>query len=210
MYHSGIIDVSHESWSFRWEFVRDIWNKAHDWGRYGNINGNAAYYFSSTANAGVTRIGLLVNFIAFDSFIAITMWFSLFAFIGVWRLYQVFIYFYPSLYKELGLFILFSPSAIFWSSSLLKDPLCIGGLGLLLYFVTSIFFWYKNIISSAIFAFVSGLIVYIIKPYIILAFAPALLTWLFLQYNHKITVIFVIDCMSINPGSIKQNYENIN
>jgi hypothetical protein len=186
MYHSGIIDISHESWSFWWEFLTDIFNAEHDWGRHGNINGNAAFYIQGVMNAGVVRIGLLFNLICFDSFLALALWYSLFAFWGLWKLYQVFIYFYPSMYKEMGYVIMFYPSAIFWTSSILKDPLCIGALGLLVYSVTSIFFWYKNIVRHVIIATVCATMVYIIKPYIIIAFAPALLFWLFMQYNYKI------------------------
>lgn len=191
MYHSGIIDISHESWSFWWEFMKDVFNTTHNWGRYGNINGVAAFYIEGMNNAGVVRFGLLFNLICFDSFIALSLWYSLFAFWGLWQLYKVFLYFYPAYYKELGYIIVFYPSAIFWSSSVLKDPMCIGALGFLVYSTTSIFFWYKNIIRNSIIAVVSGIMVYIIKPYIIIAFAPAFFFWLFLQYNHKIKSSFV-------------------
>jgi hypothetical protein len=186
MYHSGIIDISHESWSFWWEFMKDIFNKSHNWGRYGNVNVNAAYYMSGMNNAGVMRFGLLLNLFCFDSFLALALWYSLFAFWGQWKLYQVFVHFYPNMYKELGYVIMFYPSAIFWTSTLLKDPICIGALGFLVYSVTSIFFWKKNIIRNTAIAISSGTIIYIIKAYIIIAFAPALIFWLFMQYNHKI------------------------
>jgi hypothetical protein len=191
MYHSGVIDISHESWSFWWEFILDIFNSEHNWGRYGNINGNAAYYIEGVTNATVVRFGLVLNLISFDSFLALSLWSSLYAFIGLWHLYKVFIYFYPTLYKELGIFVLFYPSAIFWSSILMKEPICIGSLGFLVYAITGIFFWQKNILFHTFIAFVCGLLIYLAKPYIIIAFAPALFFWLFLQFNHRIKSLII-------------------
>jgi hypothetical protein len=186
MYFSGILDITHETWSFWFEFMTDIWTTKHDYGTYGHINENAGAYLKGNANAGVIRIGLLFNLICFDSFLAISLCSSFFGFIGMWRLFKVFISFYPNLYREIGVVTLFYPSAIFWSSGLLKEPLCIGALGLLFYYTTSAIFWKKNLIASIIGAIVCGTIIFIIKSYIIVAFAPAFFFWVFLQYNHKI------------------------
>ena len=186
MYYSAVVDTSHETWGYFFEFMTDIWQTEHDYTTYGNINGNAAYYVRGISNAGVIRFGLIFNFLSFDSFIAITLWSALFAFIGTWLIYKSFLYFYPAFYKELGLFILFFPSAIYWSSAFGKEPICLGALGILLYSVTMGIFRRKKVFFSVLGIIASGTAVYIVKAYIIVAFAPALIFWIFLQYNNRI------------------------
>jgi hypothetical protein len=167
--------------------MSDIWGTKHDYSIYGNINENAGSYLLSSSNAGVVRIGLLFNIICFDSFIAISLCCSFLGYIGMWRLFRVFISFYPHLYKEIGVITLFYPSATFWASGLLKEPICIGCLGLLVYYTTSAIFWRRKIISSIIGTVICGITIFIIKSYIIIAFAPAFFFWVFLQFNHKIS-----------------------
>jgi hypothetical protein len=186
MYYAGVLDIRHETLGFQLDFMTDIWSTKHDYSKYGRINENTGAYLKASANAGVIKIGLLFNLLCFNSFIAISLCFSFIGFIGMWRLFKVFISFYPKLYKEIGIVTLFYPSAVFWSSGLMKDPICIGGLGLLVYYTTSALFWKKNITHSIIGIVISGIIVFIIKSYIIIAFAPAFFFWVFLQYNHKI------------------------
>jgi hypothetical protein len=186
MYYAGAVDIRHETWGYWLEFITDIWQNNHDYSRYGNINHNTAYYLTSSSNGAVIRLGLIANIISFDSFISITIWCSTLAFIGTWLTYKSFLYFYPAFYKELGFFILFFPSAIFWTSGFSKEPICIGALGIMMYCVTMAIFRAKKIGLSVFGIIASGVALYITKPYIIVAFGPALLFWVFLQYNHKI------------------------
>src|SRR5437899_3019176 len=81
---------------------------------------------------------------------------------------KFFHYYFPAYTKELALATIFLPSVGFWSSGLLKDTVCFGGIGFILYAVLNIFVKKTKIRASIIWILVCGTLIYFIKVYILL------------------------------------------
>ena len=90
-------------------------------------------YFASESNYFIARMVTVLSFITFGSYSCITLIFSMISFSGVWRLYKFFYEQYPHLHKKLALAIIYLPTFVFWSSGILKDPICTGMMGWLTY-----------------------------------------------------------------------------
>jgi hypothetical protein len=138
----------------------------------------------------VNKITAIFSLLSFESFIVTTLFFSLFSFSGIWKLFVTFTRLYPTLYKEMAWSILFFPSVVFWGSGLLKDSICIGAIGWLTWALYSIFFDKTNKRPSLIYALIAAIIsfwlIYKIKTYIILAYMAGFLFWYFLYFRDKI------------------------
>ena len=148
-------------------------------------------YMFDGATANIIRIGLFISYFCFSSFLVISTMFTLYAFVGCWRLFKVFHDLYPQLEKEIAFSCLFIPSLCFWGTGLMKDSFCVGALGILVNSVYNIIFKRKNIVINL---FLVGLNIYIlivIKVYIILSFAPALAVWVFARGRHNIKSPFI-------------------
>ena len=117
------------------------------------------------------------------SYLCIAMFFSFFALGGAIRLFKVFYHYYPQYYRELAFAILFLPSVAFWSAGLMKDPLCFGSVGYIVYGMFNIFVRRKKIISSLAWILFGGILLYFMKVYILLAISPAIVLWLFGEFN---------------------------
>ena len=103
-----------------------------------------AGYFNEESNYMVTRLVAIFSFFTFGKFMAINLVFSLISFTGIWRLFRFFYEQYPHMHKQFAIAILYLPTFVFWSSGILKDPICTGALGWVTYSMYSIFYT-KNI-----------------------------------------------------------------
>lgn len=139
------------------------------------------YAMMATANYFVVKIAILPALIFQDSYIAICFCFAFFAFGGAVRLFKFFYYYFPNRLYEVALATLFIPSAVFWSSGLLKDSLCFGAMGYLLYGIFSMIERKKDYFTSALWILASIYLLFNIKIYILLAIAPGITIWLFLK-----------------------------
>ena len=138
-------------------------------------------YFNEESNYTVTKITAFFCFFTFGKFMAINLIFSMISFTGVWRLYRFFYEQYPALHKQFAIAILFLPTFVFWSSGILKDPLCTGALGWLTYSLYSVFYSKKNFLKYAIIAGLSAYVLVILKVYIIVSYVPFFALFLILQ-----------------------------
>jgi hypothetical protein len=154
-------------------------------------------YSYETSNFIVIRITSYLNFFTFKSYLLDTFLFSIISFSGVWKLYLVFIRMYPKMYKEFAFAILFFPSVVFWGSGLLKDTICLAAIGWLTWGTYHLFLhpWKhqktSTLIAAAFAIIFSFRIVFSVKIYIIMAYMPAIMLWLFFYYKDKITNRFL-------------------
>jgi hypothetical protein len=137
----------------------------------------------SPSNFFVPKLALPFSLLFGKSYICMAMFFAFFALGGAIRLYKFFTHFFPQYYREIALATLFLPSATFWSSGVLKDPVCFGAVGYLLYAMFSIFIRKKKYFWSLVWIGVSVILLFYIKVYILLALAPAIVLWLFGEFN---------------------------
>ena len=129
-------------------------------------------YFNEESNFMVTRIVAILSFVTFGRFMAINLIFSMISFTGVWRLFRFFYEQYPQLHRQFAIAILFLPSFVFWSSGILKDPLCTGALGWITYSLYAIFYTKKNPLFYIPILVLFSYLLVVLKVYIILSYLP--------------------------------------
>jgi hypothetical protein len=144
---------------------------------------NYSGYFGISSNLFVMKISALLSFISFNKYLIITLFFGLFAFAGVWKLFLVF----KDINKDkevklLAWAILYTPSIWFWGSGLIKDSVCIGGIGFIIHFLYKFFVKkevsLKNIIALILLLYIVGTI----KSYIIIVLTVSLSVFVFYKF----------------------------
>ncbi len=138
-------------------------------------------YFNSESNFLISRLVTIFSFITFGSYSAISLIFSMISFSGVWRLYRFFYEQYPHLHKRLAIAIIYLPTFVFWSSGILKDPICTGMLGWLTYGLYMVILKRKKVAKYLIIAILAGYVLGLVKMYILLSFLPFLLLFFCLK-----------------------------
>lgn len=147
----------------------------------GNLN--YAGYFGIASNLLIMKISAVLSLISFNKYLIITLFFGLFSFAGLWRLFLVF----KDINKDrelkiLAWAILFVPSVWFWGSGLNKDSVCIGFIGFIIHFIYKLFikkeFSVKTIIALVIFTY----IVWVIKSYIIITLSIGMSVFIFYKF----------------------------
>jgi hypothetical protein len=129
-------------------------------------------YFKNESNYFVTILVSFFSFFTFGSYSVINLIFSLISFSGVWRLYKFFYEQYPKLHKQLAIAIIYLPTFIFWSSGILKDPLCTGMLGWFTYSVYRAYVLRTGMLRNTIMAIISAAVLGLVKSYILAAYLP--------------------------------------
>jgi hypothetical protein len=85
----------------------------------------------------------------------------------------------------LAIAIIYLPTFVFWSSGILKDPLCTGMIGFLTFSVYNLLIKRKSIFKNSIIAIVSAIILGTVKMYILVSYLPFLLLFVVLHYVQK-------------------------
>ena len=148
-------------------------------------------YFGSESNYLVTRLVAVLSFFSFRSYFVINLFFSMISFSGVWKLYRFFYEQYPKLHIQLAIAILYLPTFVFWSSGILKDPICTGLLGWMTYAIYNVLYKRHRIIGNTIIAFLSAYLIGIIKSYILISYLPFFILYLVLANVNLIRRPFI-------------------
>ncbi len=126
-------------------------------------------------NKAIVLIAGVISYFTFNSYLAISFFFSLWGYIGVWLIFYTFYKKYPFLLNWLYLFIIAYPTLWFWTTGVLKDPICIGSIGILFYlFFGNIKGIYKRR-SVIILGVIAAVLLFIIKDYLFYIFFISLL-----------------------------------
>jgi len=140
-----------------------------------------AGYFNEESNYMVTRLVAIFSFFSFGKFMVINLIFSMISFTGTWRLFRFFYEQYPHMHKQFAIAILYLPTFVFWSSGILKDPICTGALGWITYSLYSIFYTKNNLIKNIILLTIFGFLLISLKIYILVAYLPFFILFLILK-----------------------------
>jgi hypothetical protein len=138
-------------------------------------------YFRAENNYLVTVFVAALSFISFGKYLIINFFFAMIAYSGIWRLYLFFYNQFPDLHKQLAIAILYLPTFVFWSSGILKDPLCISALGWITYSMYEIFYKKNNIIKNSVIILIFGYLLAILKIYILVSYVPFFTLFLILK-----------------------------
>ena len=133
------------------------------------------------------RITSIINLLSFNRYLISSIFISLIAFYGGWKMFKSFLYFFPKYSKATFISIFLLPSVIFWSSGILKDTITFAFLGIFFYHFIKVFFNNKLSIISLLLLIISSFIIFKLKAYIILGFIPALFVALYINYKDRIT-----------------------
>ncbi len=148
-------------------------------------SGNAGF-FNEESNFMVTRIVAIASFFTFGKFMAINLFFSMLAFSGVWKLYLFFYNLYPHLHKQFAIAVLYLPTFVFWSSGILKDPLCVGAIGWISYSMYCLFIKKSGIIKNIFIVLAASWLLIILKVYILVSYLPFYILFLILYQFRKV------------------------
>ncbi|QHL89054.1 hypothetical protein GU926_17120 [Nibribacter ruber] len=134
----------------------------------------------------ILKITSFFSILTFHTYSSIALCFAFISFTGMWQMYITFHKLYPSLHRRLAISVFFLPSVFFWGSGLLKDSLAIGFLGWAFYGFYKLFIEKKQIFQTGVIVLISIYFLASIKIYILLAFIPPALLWVFNENNKRI------------------------
>ena len=166
------------------------------------------FFFRAADAFTVVKVGTIINIICLNSYIATTLMFSFISFLGLWKLFELFNIYYPTIKKQLVIAVFFIPSVFFWGSSILKDSIVIGSLGIILYGLQKIIIEKKLKMNLILAVIISIYFMFIIKSYVLFSLLPATVTWVFPTIKSRIKnkaikvfiapviVLFTIACMA--------------
>lgn len=148
--------------------------------------GYRGWYAMVPHTVSVAKVATFFSFLTGVHFLPISLFFGFFSFLGSWAMYRTFQRMLPALYKEFAYIVLFFPSIWFWGSGLSKDSLTFGGLGFLIYGTYNLFFLRRKGLQSIIITILAAYLLFHVKPYVVVAFMPAALSWWVIGYQQKI------------------------
>jgi len=134
----------------------------------------------------VVRVAAVFALLSFNTYTVIAVLFATITFSGMWVMYVTFVKLRPQAYKELAIAVFFLPSVFFWGSGLLKDSLCLGALGWLFYAFYRGAIERKNMLRCLLLGAGAVGVIFAMKIYILLAFMPPALLWVFNENSGKI------------------------
>lgn len=194
LYYQGTLDLRSalkDDINFMPEIIRSLKLTSSDplfpYFYYDNYADDITYnYMSSPSNFFIPKLALIPSIIFNDSYLCINLIFAFFALGGAIRLFKTFYHYYPQYWREIAIATLFLPDVCYWSSGLLKDSICFGGIGYILYGMLNIFVKKKKIFISLVWVFIAGFLIFYIKVYILLVLALAIIIWQFAEFNKLI------------------------
>ena len=121
-------------------------------------------------NSLIVKMAAILSFFLFDSYLAISIVFTMFGYLGLWLIFNRFTAMNPGFKYLFYFFIICWPSTLFFGSGVLKEPISIACIGLLFYYIfkkaDTVLEFAKHFAVLAL----SSLILYNIKSYLFYSF----------------------------------------
>jgi hypothetical protein len=149
------------------------------------------YWYNSINSYSIGAIAAVLGVVTFNTFLPTSLLFAALAFTGSWAMFRTFATQYPRLARHIAIVILFIPSTFIWGSGIFKDTVCMFALGWLLFGVYRLLLRGKFSLVNIGMAMLSFYLLAIVKLYILVAFVPALLFWIFFSYSARISSGFL-------------------
>ena len=122
---------------------------------------------SANPNFIIMKISAVLSYICFNSYLVITLFFGLFSFAGLWKLFNTFNNILGKKGEKLLAYtILYTPSIWFWGSGLIKDSVCLGLVGFIIYFLHKLFILKKFSVKDLVILVIMVYFLYSLKSYI--------------------------------------------
>ena len=149
--------------------------------------GNFTWFTHAPTEDYVVRLCVVFALLSFSTYSVMGLMFAALSFSGMWVMYMTFIKIRPQLYKQFAIAVLFIPSVFFWGSGVMKDSLCIGALGWVFYCFYRGAIEKKSILRVTIIGLFAATPIIATKVYILLAFLPPALLWVFNENSARIS-----------------------
>lgn len=143
-------------------------------------------WYTASTEFFIVKISAFFGILCNSTYMVIALWFAFISFLGMWAMFITFLKIYPTLHKQFAIAVFYLPSVFFWGSGLMKDSITIGASGLVFYGFYKAFIEKKSLIPSLIITFIGAYIIASVKLYILLAFMPPALFWIFTENNRRI------------------------
>ncbi len=134
-----------------------------------------SFYVNQPRALFLVKILSVVNLITNSSYWLSCLYFSLFSFAGMWFLARILSKFYPLKIGVIALALFFVPSAVFWSSGIIKESIALGCLGFIV--GTALIFIYNKKLSLV---------------YLLLMLINAFVLWQIKYYYAGVTFLILI------------------
>lgn len=147
-------------------------------------------YFDSRTFMVIRFISPLV-LLAFRSYVLTALLLSSICYIGIWRCYQTFVRYFPSLTDKLAIAFLYMPSVVFWGAGIMKDTLTMTATCWWVYCFDQVFFRKERLIFNVAGLVVAAFFLLTVKPYIFMVLMPVtLLWWMYYRVARMKNVLF--------------------
>jgi len=147
------------------------------------------------ANLLVMKISALLSYISFNSYLIVSLFFGMFSFFGIWKLFKTFNEISQKKGQRILAFaILYTPSIWFWGGGLIKDSLCLGCIGFIVYLFHKIFIKKITTLKDPILLLVLFYFLFSLKSYLAMAilFSISISFMLFILMQSKKNIIKLI------------------
>jgi hypothetical protein len=144
------------------------------------------HFYKDPPSYAVGTVSALLSLFTLNTYLPTAVLFAVVSFTGIWALFRTFASLLPKLTNPVAIAVLFIPSVFVWGSGIFKDTICIFGIGWLTYSCFRFLLKGDFSIRNIAIAVGSFLVIANVKLYIIMAFTPALLMWVFFNYTQKI------------------------
>jgi hypothetical protein len=149
------------------------------------------YFWGDMPTYFVCRVLGVTNLITFGSYMGNAFLFSFISFFGSWCMLLGLVRLFPHIKKQLFLGVFCVPSVVVWGSGIFKDTLTFAALGFLIWAFLNITIFRRKFVLSWIVLVLAVLVIQLVKIYILLSIAPALILWVLLLYKDKFKNAFV-------------------
>lgn len=157
---------------------------------YFNAKTGFPFYWADKQSYSVVRYSSIFHFFSFERYFVATVLLAAFSYMGIWKLYRLFCYYFPLLYKRFAVAILFMPSVLFWGSGILKDTYTLTAACWFLHFFHKALILRKRVWISLLWGAFAASIMLRIKPYVALALVPGSVYWASFSSVRKIQNAF--------------------
>ena len=144
------------------------------------------YLYQDIQTFTVIRLITPLLVISFKSYIITAVMLAWISYYGIWKIYRLFVAYYPELRLQIAIGFLFFPSVWFWGSGILKDTFTFSATCLFVYTFHNIFIKRRKALINIIWLIISMYLLLAIKPYIVIVLLPGSIIWIFFNQLTKI------------------------
>ena len=137
-------------------------------------------FFTDPAAFFIITLAAFFDLFTYSTYSSTAICFAVLSFAGMWMFFLTFYRKYPNLHRPIAIAAFFIPSVFFWGSGLLKDTLMMACLGVITYEIDQLFFRKKISFIHVILLIGALWCIFSVKKFILQAFIPSALLWIYL------------------------------